>query len=97
MIGLQFSLLFIAFFVIVLLAAHYFQKHQRAIFWGVALFLFLGVLILIGTGVLKLFRDGHVNLDTLLVVIVCLSAATVLAIVATEPERFLGKKHKTPI
>ena len=97
MFGLQFSLLFIVFFVIVLLAAHYFQKHQRTIFWGVALFLFLGVLILIGTGVLKLFRDGHVNLDTLLVAIVCLSAATVLAIAATEPERFLEKKHKTII
>ena len=95
MIGLQFSLLLIAFFVIVLLVARLFHKHQRAIFWGVAIFLCIGVLVLVGTGVLKLFRDGHANLDTLLVIIGCFSAATVLVIGATEPERFLGKKHKT--
>ena len=57
----QFTVLFLVFIVLVLIAAHFFHRYERAIFWSVALFLFIGVLVLLGTGVLKIIKDGHAN------------------------------------
>ncbi len=62
----QFTVLFLVFIVLVLIAAHIFHRYERAIFWSVALFLFIGVLVLLGTGVLKIIKDGHANSGALL-------------------------------
>ena len=94
MFGLQFSLLFLAFIFLVLVVAHFYQEHQRAIFWGVGLFLAIGILILVGSGVLSLNKDGHANPDVVLVFVLCICAAGIFIIAAQEPERFLGKKHR---
>ena len=53
----QFTVLFLVFIVLVLIAAHIFHRYERAIFWSVALFLFIGVLVLLGTGVLKIIKE----------------------------------------
>ncbi len=71
----QFTVLFLVFIVLVLIAAHFFHRYERAIFWSVALFLFIGVLVLLGTGVLKIIKDGHANSGALFVAFMCLITA----------------------
>ena len=71
----QFTVLFLVFIVLVLIAAHIFHRYERAIFWSVALFLFIGVLVLLGTGVLKIIKDGHANSGALFVAFMCLITA----------------------
>ena len=49
------TMLFLAFIFIVILVAYKFRKHDRLIFWGTAILLIIGSLILLGTGVLDLY------------------------------------------
>ena len=91
----QFTVLFLVFIVLVLIAAHFFHRYERAIFWSVALFLFIGVLVLLGTGVLKIIKDGHANSGALFVAFMCLITAGVLVIATQEPESFIRKRRKT--
>ena len=90
----QFTVLFLVFIVLVLIAAHFFHRYERAIFWSVALFLFIGVLVLLGTGVLKIIKDGHANSGALFVAFMCLITAGVLVIATQEPESFIRKRRK---
>ena len=90
----QFTVLFLVFIVLVLIAAHIFHRYERAIFWSVALFLFIGVLVLLGTGVLKIIKDGHANSGALFVAFMCLITAGVLVIATQEPESFIRKRRK---
>ena len=63
---LQVVFMAIGLVVLTFVIAFLFKKWQRAILWAVALLLFVGTSILIGTGVLKIYVNGIVNHAVLL-------------------------------
>ena len=86
------TMLFLAFIFVVILVAYKFRKHDRAIFWGVAIFLIIGSLFLLGTGVLNLYEGDHVNMTTLMLVTLCILGGGILAIFAEKNEELKRKR-----
>ena len=86
------TMLFLAFIFVVILVAYKFQKHGRAIFWGVAIFLIIGSLFLLGTGVLDLYEGDHINMTTLMLVSLCILGGGILAIFAEKNEELKRKR-----
>ena len=62
---LQVVFMAIGLAVLTFVIAFLFRKWQRAILWAVALLLFVGTSILLGAGVLKIFKDAIVQLRIL--------------------------------
>ena len=86
------TMLFLAFIFVVILVAYKFRKHDRAIFWGAAIFLIIGSLFLLGTGVLDLYEGDHVNMTTLMLVTLCILGGGILAIFAEKNEELKRKR-----
>ena len=63
---LQVVFMAIGLAVLTFVIAFLFRKWQRAILWAVALLLFVGTLILLGAGVLKIYENGMMNHAVLL-------------------------------
>ena len=81
---IQIPYLFFALTAIVCVAAFLFKKYQRAIFWGVALTMFIGISLLLGTGVFKTYEDGQINLTSLFWVIMCYAFSFILMFFAEK-------------
>ena len=58
----QIILLQIFAFILILLFAAMFRRHQRIILWSAAIVIFTGTLLLIGLGVIDLIKDNRPNM-----------------------------------
>ena len=86
------TMLFLAFIFIVILVAYKFRKHDRVIFWGTAILLIIGSLILLGTGVLDLYEGDHINMTTLMTVTLCILGGGILFFFAEKNEELKRKR-----
>ena len=55
----QIILLQICAFILILVLATVFKRHQRVILWSVAILIFTGTLLLVGLGTIDLIKDNH--------------------------------------
>lgn len=80
---LQVVFMAIGLAVLTFVLAFLFRKWQRAILWAVALLLFVGTSILIGTGVLKIYENGMMSHAVLLGITLAFSFSN------TQKKRFI--------
>ena len=75
----QIILLQICAFILILVFAAMFKRHQRIILWSAAIVIFTGILLLIGLGVIDLIKDNRPNMTVATGVFFALCISGVLA------------------
>ena len=75
----QIILLQICAFILILMLATLFKRHQRIILWSAAIVIFTGTLLLIGFGVIDLIKDNRPNMTAVTGVFFALCISGVLA------------------
>ena len=75
----QIILLQICAFILILVFAAMFKRHQRIILWSAAIVIFTGTLLLIGLGVIDLIKDNRPNMTVATGVFFALCISGVLA------------------
>lgn len=75
----QIILLQICAFILILVFAAMFRRHQRIILWSAAIVIFTGTLLLIGLGVIDLIKDNRPNMTVATGVFLALCISCVLA------------------
>ena len=62
---IQIILLQICAFILILVLATVFKRHQRAILWSAAILIFTGTLFLVGLGTIDLIKDNRSNITVI--------------------------------
>ena len=87
----QIILLQICAFILILMLATLFKRHQRIILWSTAIVIFTGTLLLIGLGVIDLIKDNRPNMTVVTGVFFALCISGVLA---CEAEKLHAKNRE---
>ena len=93
----QIILLQICAFILILVFAAMFKRHQRIILWSAAIVIFTGTLLLIGLGVIDLIKDNRPNMTVVTGVFFALCISGVLACGAEKLHAKNRKKDKQTI
>ena len=93
----QIILLQICAFILILLFAAMFRRHQRIILWSAAIVIFTGTLLLIGLGVIDLIKDNRPNMTVATGVFFALCISGVLACGAEKLHAKNREKDKQTI
>ena len=93
----QIILLQICAFILILVFAAMFRRHQRIILWSAAIVIFTGTLLLIGLGVIDLIKDNRPNMTVATGVFLALCISCVLACGAEKLHAKNRGKDKQPI
>ena len=75
----QIILLQICAFILILVLATVFKRHQRAILWSAAFLIFTGTLLLVGLGTIDLIKEDLPNVTVIAGVFFALFLSCVLA------------------
>ena len=75
----QIILLQICAFILILVLATVFKRHQRVILWSAAILIFIGTLLLVGIGTIDLIKDNRPNITVTAGVFFALFLSCVLA------------------
>lgn len=94
MSSLQISVLLISAFIIVMVLATIFKRQQRTVLWSSAILIFIGTLILIGVGVIKLIKNNQPDFVALTGIIVALGGSGVLAYGAEKLHAKMREKDR---
>lgn len=81
---LQVSFSFIGVFVLVLVLATIFKRHQRVILWTAAICIFVGTMFLVGFGIVDPIDGNRPNMPALLSIVIALSGTATLVIGAEK-------------
>ena len=93
----QIILLQICAFILILVFAAMFKRHQRIILWSAAIVIFTGTLLLIGLGVIDLIKDNRPNMTVVTGVFFALCISGVLACGAEKLHAKNREKDKQTI
>lgn len=93
----QIILLQICAFILILVLATVFKRHQRIILWSAAILIFTGNLLLIGLGVIDLIKDNRPNMNAVTGVFFALCISGVLACGAEKLHAKNREKDKQTI
>ena len=93
----QIILLQICAFILILMLATLFKRHQRIILWSTAIVIFTGTLLLIGLGVIDLIKDNRPNMTVVTGVFFALCISGVLACGAEKLHAKNREKDKQTI
>lgn len=93
----QIILLQICAFILILVFAAMFKRHQRIILWSAAIAIFTGTLLLIGLGVFDLIKDNRPNMPVATGVFLALCISCVLACGAEKLHAKNREKDKQTI
>lgn len=94
---MQIILLQICAFILILVFAAMFKRHQRIILWSAAIVIFTGTLLLIGLGVIDLIKDNRPNMTVVTGVFFALCISCVLAFGAEKLHAKNREKDKQTI
>ena len=93
----QIILLQICAFILILVFATVFRRHQRIILWSAAIVIFTGTLLLIGLGVIDLIKDNRPNMTVVIGVFFALCISGMLACGAEKLHAKNREKDKQTI
>lgn len=92
---LQVAFMAVGLAVLTFVIAFLFKKWQCIILWAVALMLFVGTSILIGTGILRIYENGMVNHAVLLGITLAYACSAIFVYGAEKTHKNLQQKFPT--